>query len=103
MHVIIEANDFSDLLKKMKPKTKRFKSMVGSNVQITADSKTIILIGDFENSIEASAEVIEPGRGNFPLDSVIKILSTYKKSVKINIRCEPGVFWLDRFKISSCK
>lgn len=101
MHVIIEANDFSALLKKMKPKTKRFKFMLGSNVQITAGSNTIILIGDFENSVSAPAEVIVPGSGDFPLDPVIRVLSTYEKSAKINIRCEPGIFWLDKLKISS--
>lgn len=100
MHAIIGAKELSALLKKMKPKTTRFKSMRDPAAKITAGGGSIILIGEFENSVSAPAEVIEPGSGDIPLDSAIRILSTYAKNAKIELRVEPGAFWIDKMKIS---
>lgn len=99
MRARVDAKEFLGLLRTMKPKSARTKAMRDPVVKITAGGSAIILVGYFENSTSAPAEILEPGSGTIPLTAAIRVLSTYPKKTKVELKAEPGAFWLDKMKI----
>ncbi len=61
MRVVVNVNEFSAVLKTMKPKLARGKALRDPTVKLTAGGQVVELLGDFENSNSVPAEVLEPG------------------------------------------
>lgn len=102
MRVRVGVKEFLALLRTMKPKAAAAKGLRSNpEVRITAGGSTMVLIGDFENSASAPAEVIEPGSGVIPLTSTIRLLTTYPKKAIVELKAEPGVLWLDKLKLTT--
>jgi len=101
MRIIMNANDFATVLKTMKPKVARLKAFRDPTVELTASGSTVALVGDFDNSSSLPAEVLEPGACVVSLNTVIRVLSTYPKKAKIELRAESGAYWLDKMKLPS--
>ena len=99
MRFRIDVKSFLVLLKTMKPKSARTKALRDPTVKITGGGTTIILVGDFENSASAPAEILEPGTGVIALTPCIRLLATYPTKALVEVKAEPGAFWLDKMRI----
>lgn len=99
MRAVVEAKAFRDVLKGMKPRSKRIKIMRDPVARVTAGGTSIVLLGEFENSASVAAEVIEAGSGVVPIRTAIDALAAYPGKAKVEIRSEEGAFWIDKFRI----
>jgi len=72
----IHVNDFSAVLKTMKPKLLRALTLRDPTMKLAAVAQTIELLGEFENSSSVPAEVLELGASAISLNPVIRVLST---------------------------
>jgi len=71
----------------MKPKLLRALTLRDPTMKLAAVAQTIELLGEFENSSSVPAEVLELGASAISLNPVIRVLSTYPKIAKIELRC----------------
>jgi hypothetical protein len=101
MRVVVNVDDLIAALKTMKPKLARGKALRDPTVKLTAGGQAVELLGEFENSTSAPAEVLEPGACVISLNTVIRVLSTYPKKAKIKLRSESGAYWIDKMRLSS--
>lgn len=101
MRVVVNVNDFIAVLKMMKPKLAKGKALRDPTVKLTAGGQAVELLGEFENSTSVPAEVLEPGACVISLNPVIRVLSTYPKKAKVELKSETGAFWIDKMRLSS--
>lgn len=101
MRIVVKVIDFVAALERMKPKIARGKALRDPTVRLATRGQAVELLGEFENSTTAPAEVLEPGACAISLNPVIRVLSTYPKNAKIEFRSELGAYWIDKMRISS--
>ena len=97
MKAQVSAHELKDALKRLKPRAK-YRSMHESHVTATAGGGSLVLLGTLDNSASLAAMVAAPGRGIIPLDSAIRVLSTYDKKSSVVIRAAAGELWIDQLR-----
>jgi len=97
MKIQIEAKTFATALAKLKPHSKKVREL--GPIHIAATGNIIMLTGTLDSSAMAVATVLIPGNGYLPLDSVHRVLKTYKKGTLIELQCEEGYFWINKMKL----
>lgn len=99
MRAIVEAKAFRDVLKGMKPRSKRIKIMRDPVARVTAGGASLVLLGEFANSASVAAEIVEAGSGDIPIRTALDALAPYPNKAKIEVRSEIGAFWIDKAKL----
>ena len=99
MHATVDAISLAKALKQLQPRAK-FKSMQERFVTATAGGSSIVFVGSLDSSASVDAVVNQSGSAAIPLDAAIRLLKTYGKSDRVEIRSEVGATFLDKVRFS---
>ena len=70
------------------------------DVEVIGAGNALILRSSAGGATSLQAVVHEAGEGTLPLDSLIRVLGTYRNAAEVELRIEPDCCWLDRLRIS---
>jgi hypothetical protein len=99
MKAVVNAHELKTALARLKPRAK-YRSMRESHVTATAGGGSLVLLGTLDNSASLAAVVDTPGQGIIPLDSAIRVLSTYDKKSSVVIQASAGELWIDQLRFA---
>lgn len=99
MKATVNVHEFKAALARLKPRAK-YRSMHESHVAGTAGGGNLVLTGTLDSGASLAAVVDTPGQCMIPLESAIRVLSTYDGKRTVTIRAEPGGFWIEQLRFS---
>lgn len=67
---------------------------------MNAGGSALVLIGTLDNGASVAAAVHQAGSASVPLESAIRLLTTYPKGATVVIRSEPGKVWFDKLSFN---
>lgn len=99
MKVTIDAHELRQALQRLQP-SRRYKSMQESLVTATAGGSALVITGSLDSSASVDAQVHQAGSASIPLEMAIKLLGTYGKGSRIDVRSEPDAIFFDKVRFS---
>ena len=71
------------------------------DVEVIGAGSALIVRSSAGGATSVQADVHEAGEGRLPLDSLIRVLGTYRNGAEVELRIEPDCCWLDRLRVST--